>query len=146
MSQPRYKPSNAISASSETDGLKRRRVVKARPLEPLDPERRYVQPEASRAGFAPSLFRWTWGVARQGREHGRKVKVSRGAFEPDGLRAPTQQHRKKARFNQYFELGTGIKFPSVEISQEDRIRRNRILFLLSLVGVAAYCAYWLLSA
>jgi hypothetical protein len=138
--------SSPDSVHSEVDGLKRRRVIKARSLEPLDPERRYVQPEASRVGFVPGFFSWTWGVAKPGREHGRKVKVSRGSFEPDGLRAPTQHHRKKARFNQYFELGTGIRMPSVEISQEDRIRRNRIVFFVSLAAVIAYCAYWLLSS
>ncbi len=131
---------------SDLDGLKRRRVIKARSLEPLDPDRRYVQPEASRVGMIPGLFSWSWGVAKPGREHGRKVKVSRGSFEPDGLRAPTPQLRKKARFNQYFELGTGIKFPAVEISHEDRIRRNRIVFFVSLFAVISYCVYWLFSA
>jgi hypothetical protein len=141
-------PSSPRSGSelTESEGLNRRRVIKARPLEPLDPARRYVQPEAARVGFAPQLFSWVFGAAKPGREHGRKVKVTRNAFEPDGLRAPTQQHRKQARFNQYFELGTGIKFPSVEISREDRIRRNRILFFLTLAGVVAYCVFWLLSA
>lgn len=131
---------------SDVDRLKRRRVIKARGLEPLDPDRRYVQPESSRVSVFPGVFSWTWRVARPGREHGRKVKVSRGAFEPDGLRAPTLNHRKKARFNQYFELGTGIKPPAAELSQEDRIRRNRIVFFIGLIGVGSYCAYWLLSS
>ncbi|MCC5844004.1 MAG: hypothetical protein JJU05_07120 [Verrucomicrobia bacterium] len=146
MTQSHRTQSSPDSVHSEVDGLKRRRVIKARSLEPLDPGRRYVPPEASRVGFVPGFFSWSWGVAKPGREHGRKVKVGRGAFEPDGLRAPTQHHRKKARFNQYFELGTGINFPTVEISQEDRIRRNRIIFLVSLAAVIGYCAYWLLSA
>lgn len=136
--------STPVHAEAET--LNKRRVIKARPLEPLATERRYVQPEASRVGFAPVFFSWARDVARPGREHGRKVKVHRGSFEPDGLRAPTQNHRKKVRFNQYFELGTGIKFQPVELSQEDRIRRNRILFFLMLAGVIGYCIYWLAAA
>lgn len=143
---PQSSRSYVSSVSIEAEPGTKRRVIKARPLEPLDPERRYVQPEASRVGFAPIFFSWARDVARPGREHGRKVKVGRSSFEPDGLKAPTQQHRRKAKFNQYFELGTGIKFPSVELSQEDRIRRNRILFFLTLAGVIAYCAYWLASA
>lgn len=146
MTQASSSPPRAISESSGIEGVNKRRVIKSRPLEPLDPERRYVQPEASRAGFAPHLFTWVFGAAKPGREHGRKVKVTRGAFEPDGLRAPTQQHRKKARFNQYFELGTGIKFPSVELTREDRIRRNRIIFFVSLAAVLVYGAFWLRAA
>lgn len=146
MNKPPHTSSPLDSGASEGAVGQKRRVIKARSLEPLDPERRYVQPEASRVGFAPVFFSWARDVARPGREHGRRVKVNRGSFEPDGLRAPTQHHRKKARFNQYFELGTGIKFQPVEISQEDRILRNRIFFFLTLAAVAGYCVYWLTSA
>lgn len=136
-------PDADISASRVAG---QRRVIRARGLEPLAPERRYVQPEASRAGFAPLFFGWAREVAPQGKEHGRRVKVGKPALMPEGtgggLNAPAQR-RKQARFNQYFELGTGIRLPAAEGSQEDRIRRNRVLFLLTLAAVAGYCIYWM---
>jgi len=107
-------------------------------MEPLAPERRYVPPDAARAGLATGLFSW---VSRRAR-----VKVGRGCFTPDGLRAPTLRHRQQARFNEYFELRGAGKISFSDPSRELTIHRNRIIFLGILIAVVAYCFYWIASA
>lgn len=133
-STPTSQPTPIRPAADAGEG---RRVIRSRPLEPLDPERRYVSPDQGHAGVLPGLFSW---VGRH-----RRFKVTRGSFAPDGLRAPTHKHQQQARFQEYFELrGPG----KVKFSDPDRaylVLRNRVIFLVGLGATIVYALYWLLS-
>lgn len=135
-------PTSAKSRETSLDAVQvaaqKRRVVKARPMEPLDPERRYVQPHTSRVALCTSVFSWMtprW----------RKVDMRRRVAEPNGLNAPTHHCRDKARFNEYFELGTGIRVRPGNVNWEMNVHRNRIIFLLVVLGVILYCLHWVFA-
>ena len=133
----RLNPSKA-SPDAVQVAAQKRRVIKSRPLEPLDPERRYVQPHTSRVALCTSVFSWMtprW----------RKVDMRRRVAEPNGLNAPTPVSREKARFNQYFELGTGIRVRPGNVNWELNVHRNRVIFLLVLLGVILYCLHWVFA-
>lgn len=132
MSSLPQRPSSPESAEAVEVAALKRRVVKQPPLPPLDPERRYVQPKTSNvAVLGGFLFRR------------RKFKVGKKAFGPDGLRAPTRKAREKFRFNEYFELGTGIKVSPDKAPWELNVFRNRIVFFIMLAVVIGYCLAWL---
>ncbi|MCC5847023.1 MAG: hypothetical protein JJU29_02935 [Verrucomicrobia bacterium] len=114
----------------------KRRVIKSRSLEPLDPERRYVQPDTARVALCHGIFAWVRPL------HGRKVKVKNRGMESNGLSAPTVHSREKAKFNDYFELGTGIKIKPGNVNWELNVHRNRIIFLAATIAVVLYCIYW----
>lgn len=129
--------SNASTPGLDPVQAGKRRVIKARPLEPLPPERKYVEPAAARAGLSLGLFSW---VHRRTR-----VKVDRGCLPPDGLRAPTHQAQQQARFQGYFELRGAGKLHFPDPSREFTIHRNRVIFLGLLLAAVVYGLYWIAS-
>lgn len=117
--------------SVEVTGQKRR-MVKQPPLPPLDPGRRYVQAKTSNASVLVGFF-----------FRHRKFKVGKGSFGPDGLSAPTRKAREKFKFNEYFELGTGIKVSPEKAPWELNVFRNRVVFFILIAVVLGYCLAWL---
>ncbi|MEX2606889.1 MAG: hypothetical protein WD708_06045 [Kiritimatiellia bacterium] len=130
--------------SAEPGVTPARRIVKTlKPLEPLAPEKRYVPIHSSHVSVFTGLFAWAIQQNRHGKRANRKITFNQQSFGPNGLQAPTPQSRTKARFNNYFALGTAKELRPVESGHHLNVHRNRLIFLTVLGAVVIYSLVWM---
>jgi len=106
---------------------------------PLSREQRYVQPDVAHVSVFTGLFSWAIGQNKRGK----KVKINRQSFGPDGLQAPTRDSRTKAKFNNYFALGTEKDLRPMDMGSSLNVHRNRLIFLVILSAVIIYSLIWI---
>lgn len=110
---------------------------------PLKREQRYVQPDVAHVSVFTGLFSWALGEGKRGKNSGRKIKLNRQSFGPDGLQAPTGAQRTQAKFNNYFALGTGKDLKPMHTGHQLNVHRNRLVFLLILSALIIYSLLWI---
>jgi len=104
--------------------------------EPLDTERRYVQPHTSHVSVFTGFFSWALRVNRLGKYPGRPVKL-------ESRRGGPGISRSSGSFSSYFSLGTERDLRPRDSGQDLNIHRNRVVFLAVLAGVMIYTLVWL---
>lgn len=142
ITEPKTEPPASSRSGEAAD---RRRIVKKTPApEPLARERRYVQPDSSHVSVFTGLFAWALRQNRGGGSAGRKVRMNRQSFGPDGLRAPTRHSRNQAKFANYFALGTEKDLKPLDSGHDINVHRNRTVFLVLLAVVVVYSLTWII--
>jgi len=139
-SSTRNFPSDSVQ---ETGGEPRRRIVKKMPaMEPLEPERRYVQPHQAHVSVFTGFVGWAFSQRKGRKPSGRRLKMNRSSFGPDGLQAPTVQSRDRAKFTNYFAFGTEKDLRPRDAGGPLNVHRNRVVFLSVLAVVVVYSLFW----
>lgn len=111
---------------------------------PLKREQRYVQPDIAHVSVFTGLFGWALGQSKRTR-NANKVKFNHQSFGPNGLQAPTSESRTKAKFNNYFALGTEKDLRPTDRGAHLNIHRNRLIFLVVIAAVTIYSLVWITS-
>lgn len=106
---------------------------------PLRREQRYVQPDVAHVSVFTGLFSWALGQNKRGK----KLKMNRQSFGPDGLQAPTRDSRNHAQFTNYFALGTEKDLRPMDSGSHLNVHRNRLVFLLIVSAVVIYSLVWI---
>jgi hypothetical protein len=136
-------PSQDNSLSDVTVSTPRRILKKMPEMEPLAPDRRYVQPDVSHVSVFTGLFSWALRSNRLGKNAGRRVRLDSQSFGTDGFRAPTGKARGQAKFTNYFALGTEKDLRPRDSGHELNVHRNRVLFLGVLMAMVIYSLVWI---
>jgi hypothetical protein len=122
------------TASVERDAAGR--IVKKLPVwEPLEQERRYVQPHVSHVSVFTGFFSWAVRANRLGKFARQPVKIQ--SFRRNGV------GRSRPSLASYFSLGTAQDLRPRDAGEELHIRRNRMLFLGLLAAVVVYSLVWM---
>ena len=133
-----HSDSESTSPAGDVDRRDGRIVKKMPAWEPLEAERRYVQPHTSHVSVFTGFFSWAIRANRLGRNARRPVKL-------DSNRSTRERVPEAGRFSSYFSLGTGRDLRPRDSGHELNIHRNRVLFLGLLTAVVMYTLVWMTS-
>lgn len=136
-------PASDKDSSTGLPAQERRRILKTMPKDaPLTRERRYVQPDVAHVSVFTGLFGWAFGQSKRQRS-ANKVKLNSQSFGPNGIQAPTSASRTKAKFTNYFALGTEKDLRPTDRGAHLTVHRNRLIFLIVVAVVIVYSLIWM---